>query len=117
MRCRFLPRAAFRGLQWLQRPAGNPYLDHPLLQPVKREVFTNELEVDGEVPGDLDGVYIRTGPNPPHRPWGDHHWCAPCATLMQHRGRHNVPAQQLLGALKNIDSNTLPPSLICLSMA
>lgn len=73
--CRFVPRSLVRGLQWFQRTDPNPYVDHPLFAPVKAEVFTKTLEVvEGEVPGDLDGVYIRTGSNPQHRPWGGLHW-------------------------------------------
>lgn len=65
-----------RGLQWLLRTAGNAYLEHPLVGPVSREVFSTQLRVEGEVPSDMNGAYIRTGPNPQHKPWGGYHWCA-----------------------------------------
>jgi carotenoid cleavage dioxygenase-like enzyme len=43
--------------------------------PVDKEVFQTELEVlEGSIPAGLEGVYIRTGPNPQHKPWGGYHW-------------------------------------------
>jgi len=54
-------------------PQGNPYLEGPYM-PTFDEVEINDLEVIGEIPEDLDGVYLRNGPNPKHKPLGRHHW-------------------------------------------
>lgn len=46
--------------------------------PVAHEVHVQGLEVLGVLPRELDGVFIRNGPNPrfpPHGP-GNYHWCA-----------------------------------------
>ena len=32
--------------------------------PVLDEVTANELRVEGRIPPELDGLYVRTGPNP-----------------------------------------------------
>jgi carotenoid cleavage dioxygenase len=37
-------------------------------------VTLDELEVIGEIPDDLNGVYVRNGPNPQHEPRGRYHW-------------------------------------------
>jgi carotenoid cleavage dioxygenase-like enzyme len=50
----------------------------PMLQgayaPVFDEVTLDGLEVIGELPQDLSGVYLRNGPNPRHAPQGRYHW-------------------------------------------
>ena len=33
-------------------------------EPVYEEITTTELEVIGEVPADISGSFLRTGPNP-----------------------------------------------------
>jgi carotenoid cleavage dioxygenase-like enzyme len=53
--------------------ANNPYLQGPYA-PVDKEVAARDLEVIGEIPDDLDGVYARTGPNPQFDPVGRYHW-------------------------------------------
>lgn len=58
------------------RPAAaehNPYL-HPPYAPIHDEIEAGPLEVIGEVPADLDGVYLRNGPNPRFEPQGRYHW-------------------------------------------
>ncbi|MGD8356977.1 MAG: carotenoid oxygenase family protein [Lysobacterales bacterium] len=52
---------------------GNPYLEGPHA-PVDREIDALELEVIGDLPEDLNGIYLRNGPNPKHSPLGVHHW-------------------------------------------
>jgi len=52
---------------------GNPYLEGPHA-PTREEIDALDLEVIGEVPRDLDGIYLRNGPNPRHDPLGVHHW-------------------------------------------
>ena len=52
----------------------NPYLEGPYA-PVHDEVVVPDLEVlEGEIPDDLNGVYVRNGPNPQHEPIGRYHW-------------------------------------------
>ncbi len=51
---------------------GNPYLEG-LWTPVHDEVVADDLEVIGEVPKDLNGVYLRNGPNPKYQPRGRYH--------------------------------------------
>ena len=64
--------------QWTQSEAHfhsvNPYL-HGALGPTKFEHTIEELEVlEGEVPKDLTGVYVRNGANPRFESKGPHHW-------------------------------------------
>jgi len=53
--------------------------DHPYLTgihtPMTEELTLTELSVDGEIPADLDGRYLRIGPNPvtPPKP-ATYHW-------------------------------------------
>ena len=42
--------------------------------PVHTELSTDALEVEGEVPKDLFGMYVRNGPNAQHTPKGRYHW-------------------------------------------
>ena len=51
----------------------NPYL-LGLYAPVHDEIDAPDLEVIGEIPGDLTGVYLRNGPNPRFAPGGRYHW-------------------------------------------
>ncbi|MBV8986258.1 MAG: carotenoid oxygenase family protein, partial [Acidimicrobiia bacterium] len=53
--------------------AGNPYLAG-LYAPVGEERTDDGLEVIGELSPDLDGVYLRNGPNPQFAPSGRYHW-------------------------------------------
>jgi carotenoid cleavage dioxygenase-like enzyme len=54
--------------------APNPYLEGPFA-PVHEEVVAVDLEVlAGEIPRDLNGVYVRNGPNPQYAPAGRYHW-------------------------------------------
>src|SRR4051812_45058462 len=55
------------------RNEGNPYLTGPYA-PTDSERATECKEVSGEVPRDLDGSYLRIGPNPKFEPTGRHHW-------------------------------------------
>ena len=52
---------------------GNPYLAG-LYEPVREERTDEALEVIGELPPELDGVYLRNGPNPRLDPVGRYHW-------------------------------------------
>ncbi|MCC5971113.1 MAG: carotenoid oxygenase family protein [Pararhodobacter sp.] len=42
--------------------------------PNHAESFIQDLEVIGELPSDLNGMYVRNGPNPAHAPHGRYHW-------------------------------------------
>jgi carotenoid cleavage dioxygenase-like enzyme len=53
--------------------AGNPYLAG-VYEPVLDELAADGLEVIGEIPDDLNGVYVRNGPNPRYAPPGRYHW-------------------------------------------
>lgn len=50
----------------------------PFLQgnfaPVQEEITAENLPVIGELPKDLIGMYVRTGPNPQFAPPGNYHW-------------------------------------------
>ncbi|MFT3856318.1 MAG: carotenoid oxygenase family protein [Aquabacterium sp.] len=54
--------------------AGNPFVEG-VFAPVGEELTLHNLRVEGELPPDLDGMYVRIGPNPlkpPHT--ARHHW-------------------------------------------
>jgi carotenoid cleavage dioxygenase len=51
----------------------NPYLLDGYA-PVDTEIDAEDLEVIGEIPADLNGLYVRNGPNPRYRPNGRYHW-------------------------------------------
>lgn len=55
--------------------ANNPYL-HGNFAPVHDERCDSDLPViEGAIPADIDGVFIRQGPNPALPPRGKYHWC------------------------------------------
>jgi carotenoid cleavage dioxygenase-like enzyme len=64
------------------RPPGVPEwaceIDNPYLQgvfaPVTQEVSGEDLEVEGELPRDLAGAYLRNGPNNRFPPLNRYHW-------------------------------------------
>jgi carotenoid cleavage dioxygenase-like enzyme len=63
-------------LETLEQPRHtevNPYLAGPFA-PTQEELTLDDLEVIGEIPGDLNGVYVRNGPNPQFDPRGRYHW-------------------------------------------
>jgi len=51
----------------------SPYLSGNYA-PVREEVEFDNLEVKGELPREMDGIYVRTGPNPQFDPLGRYHW-------------------------------------------
>ena len=51
----------------------NPYL-LGVYAPVGTEIDAADLQVVGEIPKDLNGVYLRNGPNPRFAPEGRYHW-------------------------------------------
>jgi len=53
--------------------AANPYL-LGAFAPVFEEIVATDLRVKGEIPKDINGVYVRNGPNPRFAPEGHYHW-------------------------------------------
>jgi carotenoid cleavage dioxygenase-like enzyme len=52
----------------------NPYLEG-LYAPTYDELTLPNLELlEGQIPDDLNGVYVRNGPNPAYQPIGRYHW-------------------------------------------
>ena len=51
----------------------NPYLMGGYA-PVDTEIGAEDLEVIGEIPADLNGLYVRNGPNPRFTTEGRYHW-------------------------------------------
>src|SRR5262245_43548131 len=51
----------------------NPYLVGKYA-PIYDEIAVDNLQVIGEIPKDLNGVYVRNGPNPRYQPKGRYHW-------------------------------------------
>ncbi len=51
----------------------NPYL-LGLFAPVRDEITADDLEVIGQIPRDLNGVYLRNGPNRRYAARGRYHW-------------------------------------------
>ena len=55
------------------KPSNHPYLRGPWT-PQHEEVDAFELEVlEGAIPTDIDGIYLRNTENPAHQPLGRHH--------------------------------------------
>jgi len=51
----------------------NPYLEKNFA-PVRTEVTVENLPVLGQLPPDLNGMFVRNGPNPQFPPLGRYHW-------------------------------------------
>ncbi|MFO0662196.1 MAG: carotenoid oxygenase family protein [Polyangiaceae bacterium] len=51
----------------------NPYLSGSYA-PVTEELTGEATLIEGEIPRDLWGVFVRNGPNPKYEPQGRHHW-------------------------------------------
>ncbi|MGB3511407.1 MAG: carotenoid oxygenase family protein [Microcoleaceae cyanobacterium] len=51
----------------------NPYLMGNFA-PVNEEITTDNLEIKGQLPPDLSGMYVRNGPNPQFEPLGRYDW-------------------------------------------
>jgi carotenoid cleavage dioxygenase-like enzyme len=51
----------------------NPYLDGNFA-PVHQEITADTLQVIGELPPELSGMFVRNGPNPQWLPTGYYHW-------------------------------------------
>ncbi len=52
--------------------------NHPFLQgnfaPVQEEITADNLQVIGTLPSEMDGMFVRNGPNPQFPPLGNYHW-------------------------------------------
>ncbi|MBD2495032.1 carotenoid oxygenase family protein [Nostoc sp. FACHB-280] len=53
--------------------AVNPYLDGNFA-PISAEITAENLQVIGELPPELSGMFVRNGPNPQYSPLGQYHW-------------------------------------------
>ncbi len=53
--------------------AANPYLQGNFA-PINTEITTDTLEVIGELPPELSGMFVRNAPNPQRNPIGQYHW-------------------------------------------
>ncbi|MGH2784862.1 MAG: carotenoid oxygenase family protein [Actinomycetota bacterium] len=51
----------------------NPYLEGNYA-PIHTEITAHDLPVVGELPADIDGMYVRIGSNPMFSPVGRYHW-------------------------------------------
>ena len=51
----------------------NPFLDGNFA-PIRQEITAEDLEVIGELPAQLAGMFVRNGPNPQFNPQGQYHW-------------------------------------------
>ncbi|HMO35449.1 MAG TPA: carotenoid oxygenase family protein, partial [Gemmatales bacterium] len=56
-----------------EAPVGHQFLQGNY-GPVQEEITVEALRVIGEIPRELDGLYIRNGPNPFIKPTGPYHW-------------------------------------------
>jgi carotenoid cleavage dioxygenase-like enzyme len=70
--CRTLPRAAIRALQSFQVVKNDEQLTG-VTEPASAETFTKVLRVEGTIPKELNGLYVRTGPNVQMKPAGGYH--------------------------------------------
>lgn len=50
----------------------HPYMNGPWA-PIHEEVTATDLEVIGDIPKDIDGIYLRNTENPVHKPLGRYH--------------------------------------------
>uniref|UniRef100_A0A7S0WUG4 carotenoid 9,10-dioxygenase n=1 Tax=Chlamydomonas leiostraca TaxID=1034604 RepID=A0A7S0WUG4_9CHLO len=73
---KWLVRVLFDAVARGNSGAANPGADYLAgnFGPVRDEIATGELEVEGTLPADLSGAYVRTGPNPALDPVGGYHW-------------------------------------------
>lgn len=60
-------------VNFMMETQANPYL-MGAYAPTEDEVSVEDLEVIGEIPADLNGLYVRNGPNPKYAPEGRYHW-------------------------------------------
>lgn len=57
----------------METPAAAPFYAQGNFAPVDREVVEERLRIEGTIPPELDGLYLRNGPNPPDRDF-TRHW-------------------------------------------
>jgi carotenoid cleavage dioxygenase len=63
-------------IEKLEAPFGESHGPHltGTFAPIFDELTLEDLPVEGEIPKDLNGVYLRNGPNPHFEPKGTHHY-------------------------------------------
>ncbi len=54
-------------------PKNNPFLSGNFA-PVHEEITADSLKVVGKLPPEMDGMFVRNGPNPQFPPLGNYHW-------------------------------------------
>lgn len=57
----------------METTAVNAYLDGNFA-PVQAEITADSLQIIGQLPPDLSGMFVRNGPNPQWSPIGQYHW-------------------------------------------
>ena len=57
----------------MSEPAGHRFLEGPFA-PVTEEITAFDLPVTGQLPAELDGRYLRNGPNPLGLDDPNYHW-------------------------------------------
>ncbi|MFO0876036.1 MAG: carotenoid oxygenase family protein [Gemmataceae bacterium] len=55
------------------RPITSPFLEGNY-GPVREEITAEKLEVVGKLPAEMDGMFVRNGPNPQFHPRSAYHW-------------------------------------------
>ena len=86
--------------------------NHPFLQgnfaPVQGETTADNLKVIGTLPPEMEGMFIRNGPNPQFPPLGNYHWFFGDGML------HGVRVQggkASCGKIRHMLRGTPPPKL------
>ena len=74
--------------------SSSPYLEGNFA-PVHEEITVDNLKVIGELPHDLNGMFVRNGPNPRFKPEGNHHWFDGDGML------HGIRLQEGLASYRN----------------
>lgn len=80
-----------------KRQKKNIYLNG-VYKPVDTEADSEDLQVLGELPRSLDGVFARVGPNPYFKPTGNYHVCV---ILLLASGNGNSTSSLAAGAPHN----------------
>src|SRR6202022_3014105 len=68
---RMTPSAPQPAVIKLVDPGGTPFLQGPFA-PVHQEIDVEDVRVEGRLPAELNGSYIRNGPNPQFTPIGSY---------------------------------------------
>ncbi len=94
-------------------PGENPFLKETYA-PIATEITADDLTVIGEIPKDLDGAYLRNGPNPVFQPRGCYHWFDGDGMVHGHRiprRQGNVSQPLRPGGIFVMSMRSAPPKL------